>query len=138
MIRRGISLLELTVTTSLLVVVFLVLINLLPSMVFAGAQARQRMAATSLAGEILDHCSAGPYERLQVGVWTPAAPGPFAGYLQDQTLEDQIVLRPQVTVTSVTGFDVEKLVQVTVVVRWQHRRRDLEQTRLRRIAAIRR
>lgn len=138
MIRRGISLLELTVTTSLLVVVFLVLINLLPSMIYAGTQARHRMAATALAGEILDQCSAGPYERLQVGVWTPAAAGPLAGYLQDQVLDDQVVLSPQVRVAAVTGFDLANLVQVTVTVRWQHRRRNLEQSRLRRIASIRR
>jgi hypothetical protein len=91
-----------------------------------------------MAGELLDLCSAGPFTRLQIGTYNPTSPGPFAGYLQDRTTSDQIVLSPAIATSAVAGVAPDKLKKVKVTVTWRERRRQRQLVRVRQISCVRR
>jgi hypothetical protein len=136
--KRGASLVELVLTISLLAIVFLVILNLVPSVIFGGVEARHRLLAGQIAGEILDTCAAGPFSNLQIGTYSPSNPGRLAGYLNDVTSEDQVVFRPEVTVAAVSGLQPKHVKRVLAVVRWKERNKELHVARVRSISGVRR
>lgn len=136
-LRRGISLVELVLSFSLLAMVFLVVLNLVPMVVFGELEARHRLLALNRAGELLDTCSAGPFSHLQPGTYDAAAPGPMIGYLNDFT-EDSITYRSILDVENVPGILPKHAKRVKVRVVWEERRKSLQVARVRTISAIRR
>lgn len=136
--RRGASLVELVLTISLLAVVFLLILNLVPSVIFGGVEARHRLQAGQIAGELLDTCAARPFTALQLGTYNPTNPGRLAGYLNDVTTDDQVTFHPEVTISSVTGLDPKHLKRVRATVRWRERNKDLHVARVRSVSGIRR
>lgn len=136
--RRGLTLAELTLTASLLAIVFLVILNLVPSAIYSGVESRHRLDAQALAGQLLDTCSARPFSKLQVGTYDPTSPGNLAGYLVDVTTSDQVVLQPRVDISLVTGVAADKLKKVKVTVVWRERNRQCRSVRVRQISCVRR
>ena len=62
--RRGISLIDVVFTASLLAVVFMILLSIFPTAMFSVRQSEHRLVAGGIAQAILDECRAGPFSHL--------------------------------------------------------------------------
>jgi len=81
--RRGASMLEVIFAASLLAIVFMVLLSVLPSSLFALRKGEHRAQALALAMGVLQECRSGPFSRLQSdGVFTPLSGPPLGPLLQ--------------------------------------------------------
>ena len=102
--RRGLSLMEVVVATSILAMVFMLVANLFPTSFMALRTSGQRMEAESLAASLLEDYRARPFSQLPVGLDVrPQASGSY---------------QPQVQVLAVAGEDPAYLVEVRVEVSW--------------------
>ncbi|MGE0493602.1 MAG: prepilin-type N-terminal cleavage/methylation domain-containing protein [Vulcanimicrobiota bacterium] len=102
--RRGLSLMEVVVTTSILAMVFMLVANLFPTSFMALRTSGQRMEAESLAASLLEDYRSRPYSQLPVGLdVSPQASGSY---------------QARVRVVPVSGEDPTYLVELQVEVRW--------------------
>ncbi|HXE71439.1 MAG TPA: hypothetical protein VNO81_02165 [Candidatus Nitrosotenuis sp.] len=143
--KRGLSLLELVVTASLVTMIFVLMMNIFPSGMVAMRQADHRLAAQAKCRELLDFCQAGGFAPLATdGTYTPEEPGFLAGHLEPVVLDDQVVLRPTVTVSAAPPPAGQppaprgNLALVTVKVEWRERGRLLQVVQELRVSRIRR
>lgn len=102
--RRGLSLMEVVVTTSILAMVFMLVANLFPTSFMALRTSGQRMEAESLAASLLEDYRSRPHSQLPVGLdVSPQTEGPY---------------QARVRVMAVSGEDPNYLVEIRVEVSW--------------------
>lgn len=122
--RRGLSLLELIFTATLLALVFMVMLNLLPGSMMSVRQGEHRVRANALAQAILDELCSGPYSQIQNdGNYTVASANPIGAMLgrQDRELDDGTVLDPVVEVSAVPGISRRSIAHVRLTITWKER-----------------
>lgn len=121
---RGVSLVELIFTATLLSLVFLVLLSLLPSSLMSVRQGEHRLHANALAQAILDECASGPFADLEVDrTYLPTSPGPLGQMLQRQQLrlDDGTVFEPTLEVSGVPGIARTSLARVRITLTWKEK-----------------
>jgi hypothetical protein len=143
MIRRGLSLVDVIFTASLLALVFMVLMSIFPTAMFSVRQTEHRQVAASVALAVIDECRSGPFLPLASnGNYDVSSAGPLGDYLRRQRLTgaDGLDYVPSLSVTAVNGSSVprESLAQITVTVRWKEKGRDLDLVRTLAVAALNR
>lgn len=136
---RGLSLLEVVLSASLIGLIFIFLLNIFPASMLGVRQAEHRLAAQAQAQRLLDEASARGFDRLGVnGDYTASNPGPFAGIIDDQKSEDGVVLSSRVVVSDVNPIPRNRLARVRVLVTWTERERPQVVTREIQVSALRR
>lgn len=124
MTRRGLSLLELIFTATLLALVFMVMLNLLPSAMMSVRQSEHRVRASALAQAIMDELSSMSYTDLeQDRTYIIGSPGDIGAMLarQERTLDDGTVLEPTLEVSGVAGISRRSLAHVRLTLSWKER-----------------
>jgi hypothetical protein len=149
--RRGLSLVDVIFTASLLAVIFMVMMSLLPTAILSVKQTQHRLEANTLAGTILDECRSGAFENLlinydvdpnspfTVDLTTPGALGDVLRRTPRRNhygveYTPRIVLAKSPTSTLPRGM----LAQVRVEVRWRERNQEFEVVRILQIAKVNR
>jgi uncharacterized protein (TIGR02598 family) len=102
--RRGLSVLEVIISLTILGLVVIFLLNLLPSSLALVYQAETRQKASRLARTILDQHAALPFTQLVVGSSVTFAYDPFGGTF---------------TVNNITNSDPTYLLDLQVEVQWR-------------------
>jgi Tfp pilus assembly protein PilV len=126
MSRRGLSLLEVVFTASLLAVVLMVLMNVIPTAMLSVRKSEHRVLAQTVAQAVVDECRAAPFSRLvsNQSVNTSTA-GPLGDMLRrcKQEGTDHVVFEPRLVLSTVPGTTVprDSLCQVDVTVSWKYR-----------------
>ncbi|MEW6278458.1 MAG: hypothetical protein AB1758_07555 [Candidatus Eremiobacterota bacterium] len=140
--RRGMSLAELILTATLLALIFIFLLNILPTTMMSIRQAEHRIRASAVAQAILDECASGPFRDLQANAtYIPGSPGPLGAMLgrQDLRMDDGVVLQPTLEVSAgAAGVPRDRLARVRVIVTWQERGRQLRVIRELKISCLQR
>lgn len=126
MSRRGLSLLEVVFTASLLAVVLMILMNIIPTAMLSVRKSEHRVVAQTVAQAVLDECRAAPFSRLVSNQsLNTASPGPLGDLLRrcKQEGNDHVVFEPRLVVSSVSGTTVprDSLCQLEVTVTWKYR-----------------
>ena len=135
--RRGLSLLEVILTSSLLGLCALFLLGVLPGAMLSVRQSEHRIGASALAKAILDECAAGPFADLSVGVFELSSPGALGDMLRRQQyqLDDQTLLNPRLEISNLTPETLRKL---KVTVKWRERNTDFEIIRELKLSSLQR
>ena len=134
--NRGFSLIEIIVAISLIGLIVLFLFGLLPSTGLLGQQAEQQMGAAAYADELLARLDSMSFRTLKtnIGTLNEANPGPLDDHLIPRVMKDGTRFTAEVTLQALPPAD--RVVQATIVVRWQTQRRSLEHRLVRRFSAV--
>lgn len=141
--RRGLSLVDVVFTASLLAIVFMVLLSLLPAAMLSIRQTEHRLTAGSLAQHVLDECRSRPFSLLAANqVVDITTAGPLGDILRqlptrgDDAVEFATTLKVEDSPHSTVPRDT--LAMVTVEVKWHERGQDWTLERTAEIAKINR
>lgn len=114
--------LEVVFAASLLAIVFMVLLSLLPSSLFALRKNEHRTQALALCMAVLQECRSGPFSLLQNdGTFTSASPSPWSDLLQrhQPATTDGMKYEVEVHVENPgAGVPRNLLARARVIVRW--------------------
>jgi len=141
--RRGLSLIEVVFTASLLALVFMVLLSIFPTAMFSVRQTEHRLTANGIAGAILDGCRSGPFTNLlndqTVDGTTPGALGDILRR-SDLKGDDGTVFAASLKVAPSPTSTVPRstLCQLTVDVSWKERSQTLHITRVLQVSSLNR
>ena len=113
---------------ALLTLILFALLTVVPGSFFTMPKAEHQLAANSIADEILDDLSAGPFTGLQPGSRT----------LPARTLEDGTLLSLTLEIQAGQGHLANLLRQVSLTVSWDDRQKHQRLVRHRRISHLRR
>lgn len=141
--RRGLSLIDVIFTASLLAVVFMVLLSLLPTAMLSVRQTEHRLTAGALATAVLDECRSGPFELLATDqVVDLSTPGALGDILRRAPRKgsDAVEYLPVLRVAASPHSTVPRnaLAFLTVEVRWRERGEDLRLSRELQVAKLNR
>jgi uncharacterized protein (TIGR02598 family) len=124
--RRGLSLLEVVFTASLLAIVVMVLMNVIPTAMLSVRKSEHRVVAQTVAQAVVDECRAAPFSRLlndqSVSAATPGALGDILRRCRQEG-NDHVVFEPRLVVGTVSGTAAPRdtLCQLQVTVSWKYR-----------------
>jgi len=140
---RGVSLIDVVFTASLLAVVFMILLSIFPTAMFSVRQSEHRLVAAGIAQAILDECRSGPFARLASNAVADAGtPGVLGDIVRRSTHkgDDGMEYRPRLSIANSPTSSVPRntLALVTVVVGWRERGHDYEVVRSLQVAALNR
>ncbi|MBN9418878.1 MAG: hypothetical protein J0I12_25730 [Candidatus Eremiobacteraeota bacterium] len=141
--RRGMTMLEVIFTASLLAIVFMVLLSIFPTAMFSVRQTEHRLTANNIAQAVLDGCRSGPFSNLvanqTVDLTTMGALGIILRRSNQQG-DDKMVYTPVLKVAASPTSTVPRntLCQLTVDVSWHERGQTLRVTRILQISALNR
>ena len=141
--RRGMSLLEVIFTASLLAIVFMVLLSIFPTAMFSVRQTEHRLTANNIAQAVLDGCRSGPFSNLvnnqTVDLTTTGALGDILRRSNQQG-DDKTVYAPVLKVAASPTSTVPRnsLCQLTIDVSWHERGQTLRVTRVLQLSALNR
>lgn len=135
---RGYTILEMAISLTLLAVIFIATLSILPVAFRSFRKSEHRIAANCKAQDICEHCSSVGAADLPLGVWTPTTAPAQMTYLSNETLDDQVVLRPELEISAVAGPTSSLLRQLTVRIYWQEGTQEQLLVRYRRLANVRR
>lgn len=143
MSRRGLSLIEVIFTASLLALVFMVLLSIFPTAMFSVRQTEHRLTANGIAGAILDGCRSGPFTHLATNQTVDlTTPGALGDILRRSNLkgDDGMVFTPVLRVGPSPTSTVPRttLCQLTVDVSWKERSRTPHITRTLQVSSLNR
>lgn len=122
--RRGLSLLELIFTASLLALVFMVMLNVVPTAMMSVRQGEHRVAANALAQSIMDECQTMHFQPFRADrTYIPGSPGVVGAMLdrQPRTLEDGTVFEPTLEVSGIAGFERRSLAHIRLTIAWKEK-----------------
>lgn len=141
--RRGLSLIDVVFTASLLAIVFMIILSLLPTAMYSVRQSEHRLQASALCLAILDECRAGPFSRLQSDTSADAStPGPLGDLIRrnQRPGDDGTVYTAHLEVGPAPHSSVPRstLATVQVEVRWRERGQTLQIGRTTQISALNR
>lgn len=137
-LRAGYTILEMAISLTLLALIFIATLSILPGAFRSFRKSEHRLAANCKAQDICEHCSSVGASDLPVGKWTPANAPAQMTYLNNETLDDKVILRPELEIAQVSGPLSSQLRQLTVRIYWQEGTQDQVLVRYRRLANIRR
>lgn len=138
---RALSLVEVIFTVSVLALVFMVLLNVLPTSILSVRKSEHRLTAGSVAQAVLDECRSAPFEYWEAdNSYDTASPAPVGPLLQRcrRTLADGVVFEPKMQVGPVTGSGAPRatLAQIRVTVVWTARNESLSLVRELRLSPV--
>jgi len=141
--QRGLSLIEVIFTASLLAIVFMVLLSIFPTAMFSVRQTEHRLTANGIAGAILDGCRSGPFTNLATDQTVDlTTPGALGDILRRSNLkgDDGMVFTPtlQVGPSPTSTAPRTTLCQLTVDVSWKERSRTPDITRVLQVSSLNR
>lgn len=133
---RAVSVLELVLAFSLLGLLFLFVLNLLPTTGLVERRAQHQSAAANYAREINDFCATRDFGMLADGTYDDANRGPFGDLLAARTLDDTVVLSATVVIEPVNPIPRNRLLRARITVSWPERGGDRSVTTERRVSAV--
>lgn len=116
--------LELIFTATLLALVFMVMLNLVPTAMMSVRQGEHRVAANALAQAIVDECETMHFRHLQADrTYIPGSPGAVGAMLtrQARDLEDGTVLEPTLEVAGLPGYNRRSIAHLRLTIAWQEK-----------------
>jgi type II secretory pathway pseudopilin PulG len=142
--RRAMTLIEVIFTASLLALVFMVLLSIFPTAMFAVRQTEHRLTANNIAQAILDECRSGPFSNLtadkNVDLTTPGALGDMLRR-SNQKSDDGMDFQPTLVVSASPNSATlarSTFCQLKVVVSWKERGQTFHIDRILQLSALNR
>lgn len=141
--KRGVTLVEVIFTASLVALAFMVLLSIFPTAMFSVRQTEHRLTANNIAQGVLDGCRSGPFRNLitdqDVDTSTPGALGDILRS-SDQKGDDKMDFVPTLKVRASPTSTAPRstLCQLTVNVAWRERGRSYEVTRVLQLSSVNR
>ena len=141
--RRGMTLIEVIFTASLLAIVFMVLLSIFPTAMFSVRQTEHRLTANNIAQAVIDECRSGPFANLvpnaTVDKTTPGALGDIVRRC-DQKGDDKMDFETTLKVAASPTSTVPRntLCLLTVDVAWRERGQIYHVNRMLQLSALNR
>ena len=140
---RGMTLIEVIFTASLLALVFMVLLSIFPTAMFSVRQTEHRLTANNIAQAVIDECRSGPFARLVADATVDkTTPGPLGDILRrsDQKGDDKMEFETTLRVSSSPTASVPRntLCLVAVEVAWKERGQTYQVQRRLQLSALNR
>ena len=129
---------ELVIAIALLGLIVVAVLAILPGAFRSQRQSEHRIAASSFAEELLNYCNSQSVVSFPLGDWTPATAAANFPFLRDRTLDDQVVLRPELKLENGSVDLSQYLRQITVSVSWNENNQTMRVVRYRRVTNLRR